>query len=315
MKKSLENQIVKSDRFEIARKALIERIKKQSGFESFPEVLSSFTDQLDTRFYSYKWEIPALDNSVLLQFGKDHIYRISDFAAFCKQNTRKRMQYNKATPLNNAIQDFYDAFIDEKAMVYEEATLEEKYPDFKALMREYAEGILLFEATKANVWDKAPKDTMGLKRFYEKNKQNYSWSERGELMTFQIKSVDQLLLAEIRQSIGSSSAEDVLSKYNVEQELISYNTESYEKGSQAFIGMKWIEGYTSPAKIFPSSKNAEIKKLTSILPPRVKTLDEARGYIIADYQDELEKAWVSELKKEFDIEINEDVLNALIKVN
>jgi peptidyl-prolyl cis-trans isomerase SurA len=47
--------------------------------------------------------------------------------------------------------------------------------------------------------------------------------------------------------------------------------------------------------------------------PSTKSLEEARGYVIADYQDHLEKEWIAELEKEFKVEIDESVLNKLVK--
>ena len=51
------------------------------------------------------------------------------------------------------------------------------YPDFRNLMGEYRDGILLFELTDKKVWSKAVKDT-GVETFYEKNKNNYMWADR-----------------------------------------------------------------------------------------------------------------------------------------
>jgi peptidyl-prolyl cis-trans isomerase SurA len=54
-------------------------------------------------------------------------------------------------------------------------------------------------------------------------------------------------------------------------------------------------------------------KVEEILPPAAKTLTEARGYAVADYQDFLEKQWIEELRKEYSVQVNEDVLKSLIK--
>ena len=77
----------------------------------------------------------------------------------------------------------FDDFASEKALYFEEKNLVNKYPEFKSLMREYEEGILLFEATKINVWDKASKDTVGLQAFHDAHKMNYMWDERLEIAT------------------------------------------------------------------------------------------------------------------------------------
>jgi peptidyl-prolyl cis-trans isomerase SurA len=66
----------------------------------------------------------------------------------------------------------YKEFVDETVINYEDGNLESKYPEFRNLLKEYRDGILLFDLTDQKVWSKAVKDTAGLKAFYEKNKNN-----------------------------------------------------------------------------------------------------------------------------------------------
>ncbi|MBK9630365.1 MAG: hypothetical protein IPO62_04760 [Saprospiraceae bacterium] len=96
-----------------------------------------------------------------------------EFADFVKSNTRLRVQGSDDQDINLAVRNLFNELVAQKCLQYEEARLEEKYPEFKSLMREYREGILLFEATKNVVWDRASEDTLGLRLFYEKNKSKY----------------------------------------------------------------------------------------------------------------------------------------------
>lgn len=74
----------------------------------------------------------------------------------------------KEDGLDKAVKTLYKEYLDEVVLKYEESQLDKKYPDFKALMREYEEGILLFEATKQLVWDKASQDSVGLENFMKR---------------------------------------------------------------------------------------------------------------------------------------------------
>ena len=69
-------------------------------------------------------------------------------------------------------------FVDASLLSYEESNLETKYPQYKALLKEYREGILLFDLTNKNVWQKAVEDTIGLLSYFEDNQATYFFNNR-----------------------------------------------------------------------------------------------------------------------------------------
>jgi peptidyl-prolyl cis-trans isomerase SurA len=206
--------------------------------------------------------------------------------------------------------------VDEQAMRYEEQMLETKYPDFKSLMREYEEGILLFEATKQVVWDRAAKDTLGLEAFHEKNQKKYRWGERAETSIYRISKDLRGKMDEIRAFISTHSPEEVLAKYNTadEEMLVRHEAKRLEKKIYpAFKQMEWKTGALSQSEEDPQSGIFTVVKIERLIPPTEKTLDEARGYVVADYQDYLELDWVESLRKEYEVKVNEKVLKSLIR--
>ena len=72
-------------------------------------------------------------------------------------------------------------------------------------MREYRDGILLFDLTDQKVWSKAVKDTAGLQAFYQKNKNNYLWGERADVTTY--RCIDEKIAAEVRKMLSKGKAE------------------------------------------------------------------------------------------------------------
>ena len=73
---------------------------------------------------------------------------------------------------------FYNRFVDFTCLEYEESKLEQKYPEYKKLLNEFRDGILLFDLTTKKVWNRAIEDTIGLQKFYELNSKDYFWNER-----------------------------------------------------------------------------------------------------------------------------------------
>ena len=210
----------------------------------------------------------------------------------------------------------YEKFVSENLMKYEERQLDKKYPEFKALMREYEEGILLFEATKILVWDKASQDTVGLEKYFSEHRDNrkYMWNERAEVSFYAVKKEEVKSLKKIRKCAKKKTPEKLLAKYNKNEKVLTHRTETIEQGKNKVVNdLPWKKGSVSATEINKRDLSHNFLKIEKILPKKEKTLKEARGYVVADYQDHLEREWVKELKNSFDVKINNEVFESLIK--
>lgn len=311
----LKEKIKKYDRYGAAQDKMINKIKETSQFRERKNVLKNFAATLDETFYSYKWRPSEdLNDDVLLSFGPSSDESLSDFAAFAKKQTRMRSQFDKSKPLNEAVDEIYEEFIKSKAYDYEQANLEVKYPEFKSLMREYSEGILLFEATKINVWDKANKDTLGLYNFYEQNKSKYIFEEQATIGKYVVNSTDAKQLKKIMKCAKKHDSEKTLKRFNKNgKELIEYSEIVVEPGSKELIGLEFKKKSISEPVVDNNNKKSLIKKVVKVTPSRRKSLKEARGYVVADYQDQLESKWIADLKKEYPVQIYQEVYKKLLK--
>jgi peptidyl-prolyl cis-trans isomerase SurA len=314
----LENAIKKDNRFEQAKTAMVVRIKKDAGLEEYPEVLNDFAKTLTDTFLTFRWRAPDTPTeAVLFQYGEDFEVTVGDFADYLERSSRQRIRMGRGKEVTAAVKSLYDTYLDESAMRYEEKQLEEKYPDFKALMREYEEGILLFEATKRLVWDKASQDTVGLKKFYEKVKGKYRYGNRAQTSIYRISNELKGKMEEVRAFIADNRPEAVLEKYNDPEAtfpLVTHESKKLDKTLYPeFKGMEWKAGAMSQSEPNPQSQKFKVTKIEELLKPRPKTLDEARGYVVADYQDYLEEKWVEELRKTYDVDIKGKVFKQLIK--
>ena len=310
-----KERIRKFQRYDIALKEMITGIKESSKFRERKSVLVDFANTLTPEFYTYKWN-PTKDigNELLLSFGSDDNETIYDFARYAKKQTRLRNRYEKTKPLQEAVEEIYEEFVKDKAYAYEQANLESKYPEFKSLMREYQEGILLFEATKINVWDRANTDTIGLYSFYEQNKSEYIFEEQATIGKFIVNTTDEKKLKKIMKCAKKKSSEKTLAKYNKEgAAMIEYSEVKVEPGSKELIGLEFKKKSMSQPVIDKVNGKSLFKKIIQVEPSRRKSLKEARGYVVADYQDQLEKQWVKDLKKTYPVELNQSVYKALLK--
>jgi peptidyl-prolyl cis-trans isomerase SurA len=312
----LEQSIRNDERFEIAKKAMVERIKKTNNFTQTTDVLKRFQDTLSDAFLTFQWRAAQTKpNDVLFILGNTYRATLGDYMDYVQQAARERIQLGRTgIGISGVINELYASFVTEKVLEFEEERLEEKYPDFKALMREYEEGILLFEATKMLVWDKASQDTVGLNNFFKTVDGKYKWEERAVVTLYSVSSSGIAKMEEIRQFAATHSPAEVLEKFNGTAEVLSAEERTYEKGrDQNIDALEWKAGMLSENTSNPQTKSLTFYKVESVLPPSNKTLKDARGYVVADYQDYLEKQWVAQLRQEFDVKINKKVLAKMTK--
>lgn len=314
VKRKLQTDIAKDDRYELAQNSMIERIKKENDYKLNQSALSNFASNLSPNFLTYKWKVPAdLKDELLFRLGSKEL-STTDFAKFLRTNSRSRLRMNNNTPVREAVNVLYDEFVKNEAIKFEEANLEDKYPDFKALMREYEEGILLFEATKLAVWDKASQDTVGLRNYYESNKENYKWEERAKVTTVTMSNIDEARAAKLYEKGKKWSVDKLVNKCSKKGDQLEAKSQLIEKSNTGKLSdIAFSAGSVSPLVYNESERTATYKKVEKIEAPSIKKLNEARGYIIADYQDHLEKIWVKQLKNDYDVKINGDVFQNLIK--
>jgi len=315
-KRRLKTRIQKYPRFERAKLAMIENIKAESGFEENPAALQTYVDSLDASFSSFRWEPPQYgdDPPTLFTIGNAE-YTARAFSEYLSRSVRQRVSRGRNRSPEFAARALYQEFVQDKCMAYEEKKLEEKYPEFRALMREYEEGILLFEATKLEVWDKASQDSAGLRDYYERYKNKYRWPERAAISRYQIDKSAADKLEVIREFAATHQPEATLQRFNDgEEPIVSVEEEKMEKTqNDIFVVLPWKTGAVSKVKQTKRGDKYVFTKLEEILPPRVKTLEEARGYVIADYQDYLEKQWLSSLRERYEVEVDREVLNQLVR--
>lgn len=319
MKGRLEQQVRQNDRFQLAVNSMIDRIKRETNFKENSGALQSFKDTVSTDFVTFKWRAPAEDEVAklgLFTLDGNNKLMLSDFLQFAQSAARQRINLGregKTVPV--VVDELYKEFVAEQVLKYEEQQLEKKYPDFKALMREYEEGILLFEATKRLVWDKASQDTVGLKQFFEQNRDQYRWKDRAVVTTYTIESEGTGMLEEIRQFAAKNGIEETLAKYNKDGEkMISATQKTVEKGRNKQLDtLDWTSGTLGESAIDRQSKSVTFDKIERIIAPENKELRDARGYVVADYQDYLEKQWVESLRKEYNVKVNKRVFNKLVQ--
>lgn len=315
VKSEITNKIKRKPRFQIIQDALVADIKKEGGYKEDQTVKNELVSLLkkSNTFLTYKWKAEKagdLEGKSLFAIG-DIKGNVREFMSIAQRSHSERMNQQPRT-IEAAVERIIKKLATQKCLAYEETQLDKRYPEFKALMREYEEGILLFEVKKQLVWDKASSDEEGLKTFYEANKENYKWKKRANVTFYTLRTNDKKIIKKIQGKAKKKSAESLKGMFNKDHEVVQTTTGIYEEGKNMELDkLKWKAG--TVGKGYEKDGSYYFTKIEEIIAPSIKTLEEARGYVVADYQDNLEKDLIKKLKEKFKIVINEDVLKNLVK--
>ena len=293
-KEVLRRKVERDARSELNKEVVVARIKVENKYTEV-KGLAAVKNKLDSTLLMGQWNKPEATNSILFTI-KDKKYTDADFYAYLATN---KTRTNKA--LENAIVDYYTNFVNQSNLDFEEQILEEKYPDFKYIMQEYKDGILLFELTDKEVWSKAVSDSVGLVKFYANNQAKYMWGERADATIYSCKDAKTAKKA-MKLAKSGKDASAILAKLNTTDALaVKTENKKFEKGNNSLLDkIEWQPGVYALENENNRVKFVQIRK---ILEPSLKPMEENLGQATSDYQNHLEKLWIESLKKKYPLEI------------
>ncbi len=316
LEESIKAKVARDSRSNRSKKALLQKIKDENGFVENIKERNDFYKLVNKEDYlKGTWEAEKAAKYTKLMFafyakdGDKFEYTQADFAAdFAKSKYSNRN--NKNVNVELEINRVYAKILSNKAVAFKDSRLSKTSDEFRLLMQEYRDGILLFDLTDEKVWSKAVKDSSGLDAFYEKNKENYMWAQRAEATLYICndatiaKNVNKLLK---KRSKKAYTNDDLLKMTNVESQLaLKIEEGKYSKGDNVEVDKAaWEKGTLSNIN---REKAIVIVEVKNILVPEAKLLKEIKGLITSDYQNHLEKEWVSNLKSKYAVVVNNDVL-------
>jgi peptidyl-prolyl cis-trans isomerase SurA len=309
MKKELQTKVNKDERSKKTQDSFVANLKTEYSYTNHSKkALKWFYKNLDSTYFMGKWSASDLKSNKPVFSIDGKKYNQKDFAKYLENNYRSVRRDDAKVVVNNQ----FKAWEKESILAYEESKLSGKYPEFKALLNEYHDGILLYEIMTDKVWNKAIKDTVGLKKFFEENRSKYMWGKRVDAVVYEC--LNQKLADEVYKMIQNDTinSKHVLEKINKESELnLRVRTNKFDIESTTYLKDKNLKkGVNKP---YESDGKIYVVKVNETLEPREKEFTEAKGAATSDYQNWLEKNWLDELAKKHTIKVNYDVLYSLGK--
>ena len=307
----LESKINESYLSSISKKSFIEKLKKEYKYRINPVVYNWFVANTDTLIIAglKKYNQVGMPTGVIYTFA-DQQLTTRDFANYIEKRGSMIVTIDSSVFISRSL----ETRLSDQIISYENSILEKKYPEFRYLMNEFHDGILLFDISGKKVWNKAQNDSLGLKKYYEENKSKFMSREGITAKIYTLKKTD-----------GIKSLSGTFKKYSNRPDGDKKMVEKYITKKDTLLTIKEGTWYKGDNKSIDNLFHAKMKQETIIdgfpaIAVINKVIDavplpftEVQGEMLTGYQEYLEDNWIKQLKSKYTVKINNNVLEEIRK--
>ena len=306
-REDLRNKVLQDSRINLAKEAFMKEVLVKTGFKDQPPVSRKDLWKItDTFTVSHKIIHSGRvgPRTLLFSFSNEKVY-VSDWLKYAGD---VKGAYTSRTPVSYG--DLLKNYISLVAIENYKKRLQDFSPAFKYKMQEFEEGNLLFEVMQRKVWTKAAADSTGLQQYYTMHPSRYKWGPSADAVLFSCskKSVAEDAMQEIKKDPdwrriqkGSSEIQADSARYELDQIPVDKKID-------------FAPGTVTTPVVNKGDGTAVFALILRTYPGGVpRSFRDARGLVINDYQNYLEKKWIETLKKKYPIHINEKVFQSVLK--
>ncbi len=309
-KQMLEKKVSEGDRSKLVSTATNNKIKQKYGFKKEASFLPYFDTYVGDEVLKRKWvmePIPASEEKTLFTIG-DRKVGYTDFAKFIENRQRTTRPYKHKEAF---LVELYNEFETEQLKDYFKEKLEVDNEEYAAVLNEYRDGLLIFDVMNKNIWQKAKTDSLGLDEYYNKTKADYQWKQRVDADIYSATSENiakqiQTMLAE------GKTAEEIKASLNTEEKVNVLITPGLFEIDQHELP-KNLEINKGVSSIYPNNDSFVVVNIKEVLAPDVKALDEVKGKVLSNYQNDIEASWMENLRKKYNVDVNKIALKHVKK--
>jgi peptidyl-prolyl cis-trans isomerase SurA len=304
----LKTKILKSRMYSEAMNKLMSEVKTKYGYKEYPEGLEAFKIRMDTYVnkFPFKYSEEEKPGTLLEIDGKK--ISANDFGRVMNTVANK--------VIGKSGQERTDAIFEEtlKQVILDahKNNLPKENAEYKALLEEYRNGVLIFELTRDKVWNKAVMDSAGLAGFFESHRDKYLWKERLLVRKYNVR--DEAGFQKLKVLIKDNPELSIndYGKLLEQNELQVSDVQelTLEKGiAEEAAQLNWEKG---SVQLIKKNNQLSAYHVLDVLPAGRKEYSECKGYVIADFQEFLEKNWMTELRNKYPVEVNKAVFEKLV---
>lgn len=224
----------------------------------------------------------------------DSTYHMEDLATFARS-----ARVARGADTETQVRSLLSQFVTARAIDYEAMTLEERDAEFRQVMEEFRDGLVLFKLMEDSVWTAAEQDSAALVAHYEAHRDRYQFPERSRIVGLHSRSDSALAAIAGRLDAGATLAElqaelvaDTLQTVRIDTMLIAGQTGSiYDQALALPVGQ-----HTEP---IANRGSFVVLVHDGRVPAGPKSFEEARTEVVSQYQQELEAALIERLRRHY----------------
>jgi peptidyl-prolyl cis-trans isomerase SurA len=305
LKPELEQKVKRDSRSKLIDEALASKLKKQYKVENNKSALSYFVSILSDNYFKRTWKLPNdFDATKLFLKIEEKEFTFKEFGDYLLKTQRNPIP---KTSFKDVIFKKYDAFLSEKLIEYKKENLEHESEAFANILNEYREGLLLFDLMETTIWNASKADSVEIQIYYNNHKEKYVTPKRINAVVASsskqktLKKVSKLLekglpLDKIKNLVNSNDKVQVI-----------FTSDVMDAGHQSLPDhFQFVKGIS---KIYRHNDTFVVIQVKEVLPETQRTLEEAKGTVVSDYQTYKEEKWLKELSEKYKVVINKEVLN------
>ena len=307
MKKELQTKVNKDERSKKTQDAFVSKLKANYHYSyKGDKNLKWFNEHLDSTYYQGKWSADGQLKSNKVMFELNAVtadFTQKEFARYLEKNYRGIKREDNKEVVTKQYKSCEKAAI----LQYEESILPTKYPEYRALLKEYHDGIILYEIMQDRVWNKAVKDTAGLRAYFTANQSKYTWQKRLDATVYECLNKDIAKSVSGMLKNDTINSKHVLEVINKDSELnLKVKMNKFDIAQTPYLANQNFSKGVNAA--FEFEGKYYVVKVAAVLEPGMKEFSEAKGMATSDYQNYLEASWLESLKNTHTVKVNQDVL-------
>lgn len=306
----LEKKVDQGDRSKVVIHTINNSIKDKYTFKEGNSYLPFFETYLSDDIFKRKWvttPISAEQNKTLFSIGTKNV-TYTDFAKYIEERQKNTKPYKLKQTL---LSDFYSEFEALELKDYFKEKLADENEDYAAILSEYRDGLLIFDVMDRNIWQKGKNDSIGLQEYFKGSKEDYRWKQRIDAAIYSATSQESAQKIKALLNEGKS-VEDIKAALNVDNKINVIITPGVFEVNQEELP-KGLEIKKGTSEIHPVKNSFVIVNINEIIAPTAKSLEDVKGRVLSNYQNDIEKAWMKRLHSKYSVEVNKKTLKRIKK--